>query len=343
MSFINCLLTKSNLNEAYFWISELYYSGFEDECWQLVWFVYYDFYFIHNPTFVSYLTKKHKVYKKQMEEQAQAQAQSQAQAQAQSQAQEVCSEDNNITTTNNHSSDLSIKLILTVVKNIFNMKSSHHVFILRQYNMDRFLKQEKSKISFKGKKPAWVSSFTKEYHTMLRCLKKKDYESFVMSLPDWSLSDDNDVDNDLIQNLKMYYSISDDIFHEINKKCFMVMDKDKDCYTNYAHILLAIICLFEFQSDILNSQYLSKKRLYLGCSDKEYETIYNIHNDKIPLNKYGNSHIYKTLSYKCLHSTHDNLYPFQLMRMVYNYEITDQLYYHWEYHAYHSPLWKKTI
>ena len=58
LSFISSLLKAQTLNESYFWISELYLSGFIEESWELIWFVYYDFYYILNPQFESFISKK---------------------------------------------------------------------------------------------------------------------------------------------------------------------------------------------------------------------------------------------------------------------------------------------
>ncbi len=44
MSFMESLLTKNSLKECYFWISEIFYSGFIEESWQLIMKIYYDFY-----------------------------------------------------------------------------------------------------------------------------------------------------------------------------------------------------------------------------------------------------------------------------------------------------------
>ena len=60
LSFIESILKKSSLNECYFWISELYLSGFHKQTWELLWFIYFDFYFINNPHFTSFLQKKNK-------------------------------------------------------------------------------------------------------------------------------------------------------------------------------------------------------------------------------------------------------------------------------------------
>ena len=58
LTFITSLLKKRSLEECYFWISELYLSGFIEQSWELLWFVYYDFYYINNPYFRPFIHKK---------------------------------------------------------------------------------------------------------------------------------------------------------------------------------------------------------------------------------------------------------------------------------------------
>ena len=52
------ILNKSD--DAIFWGYELYYSGFKDEFFNLIWKIYYDFFVTLNPAFEVYLLKKHK-------------------------------------------------------------------------------------------------------------------------------------------------------------------------------------------------------------------------------------------------------------------------------------------
>lgn len=45
-------------NSAYFWSSELYYSGYRYELIRVIWNIYYDFYYSYNPSFENYLLNK---------------------------------------------------------------------------------------------------------------------------------------------------------------------------------------------------------------------------------------------------------------------------------------------
>jgi len=56
---IAMLVSLLNKNEdALFWAFELYYSGFQDDLFALIWQIYYEFYATLNPTFESYLLQK---------------------------------------------------------------------------------------------------------------------------------------------------------------------------------------------------------------------------------------------------------------------------------------------
>jgi hypothetical protein len=48
--------------ETLFWVYELYYSGFEQELWNLLWNIFIEFYASSNPGFETYLIKKHKEF-----------------------------------------------------------------------------------------------------------------------------------------------------------------------------------------------------------------------------------------------------------------------------------------
>ena len=51
-SLLTCLLLKKNsFKEALFWTSEIYYSGYQEDIWELLWKIYYDFFAICNPKF----------------------------------------------------------------------------------------------------------------------------------------------------------------------------------------------------------------------------------------------------------------------------------------------------
>jgi len=319
LTFLTYILKAQSLDECYFWISELYLSGFIEQSWELLWFVYYDFYYITNPYFQSFLDKK--------------------------------------------SLDGDLKSALTVVKNLFKMKSSSQVFITRQYNN---CVKDITQI-FRGKKPNWLLPIPNKYHGLFRFINKKMYHFAVCSLPDV-------IDDDIFKAIQIYFHLSDeqimsfqnelnypieqqghnkvlpqpsadtadtvDIHNKVlpqpSADTADTADTADNHYKNSIHKLWAIICLL-----IFNPEYLSsKKKIYIACSDSEYQNIMNIHNDPIPLSKYNNPQIYRTLQYKRLYSINPICSSFHLLRD--NVENINECYHqHWEFYAYLSPLWNK--
>jgi len=59
LSLLMSLLNKKE-NAALFWAFEIYYSGFEEELFQHLFKLYYDFYYTLNPSFQEYFIKKYK-------------------------------------------------------------------------------------------------------------------------------------------------------------------------------------------------------------------------------------------------------------------------------------------
>ena len=64
LSLLDCLIEQRDLNEALFWVDELYSSGFVKDIWLLLWKIYFDFYAITNPLFMKKLSKIWKTSKK---------------------------------------------------------------------------------------------------------------------------------------------------------------------------------------------------------------------------------------------------------------------------------------
>ena len=60
LSFLDSLLKRNSLKESYFWISEIFYSGFIEECWQFIIKIYYDFYYLNNRIIETKIKNKYK-------------------------------------------------------------------------------------------------------------------------------------------------------------------------------------------------------------------------------------------------------------------------------------------
>ena len=98
LSFIQCLLNKANLQECYFWIFEIHFSGFD--VFPFLWKVYLDFYKELNPlNLEDYIIKKNEDF--------------------------LGAKDNDV--------DIIIKSIASIVRNLFKAVPSPNTFFLRQY------------------------------------------------------------------------------------------------------------------------------------------------------------------------------------------------------------------
>ena len=272
ISFMTSILKKDSLDECYFWISELYLSGLHDKSWEFIWFLYYDFYYVKNPSLENYISKKH--------------------------------------------SNGDLKSLMSVVKNFFKSQSSSEVFINRQYNMNI---KEITHI-FRGKKPNWLTKHPSKFHAILRFIDKKLYHFAISSLPET-------ITDELFQTIKTYFNIPDERF-------ILLVDKfHQSMYDNKFHKLYALISLFIFNPDY----HLSKKKIYMGSNESEYNEIMK-HNEPVPPSVNNNNHIYKTLEYKRTYAIHPMCSSFNLLRDSFE-KLNDEFWYHWEYHAYLTPIW----
>ncbi len=64
-SLLTCLLLKPSFKESLFWASEIYYSGYHKDIWELLWKIYYDFFAIRNPKFEKKIKRAYKKWKKE--------------------------------------------------------------------------------------------------------------------------------------------------------------------------------------------------------------------------------------------------------------------------------------
>lgn len=277
VSFISSLLNKQSLDECYFWISELYHSGFHSQSWDLLWFVFYDFYFVLNPSFEAFLSKK--------------------------------------------SMASDFKSLITVVKNLFRMSHCSQVFIIRQYCIN----VKEINHVFKGRKPAWLTQFPCKYHSLFRFIDIKMYHLAITCLPET-------FEEDLFSSIQLYFKVSDSIISYIKERFY------ENKYANPLHKLSAIICMFIFNP--IHNQADIKQKIYVGCSDSEYDEIIQTINQPIPLDSNGNTQIYKTLEFKRKHAIHYNCSGFNLMRDIFP-DINLIIWFHWEFYAYQCPLWNE--
>lgn len=64
LTLMECILKNANFEEVYFWTIELYDSNNPEEIWQLLYKIYYDFYFLTNQKFENKINKYYLKWKK---------------------------------------------------------------------------------------------------------------------------------------------------------------------------------------------------------------------------------------------------------------------------------------
>ena len=264
LTFIECLLKQTNLEECYFWIYEYYKTGYEEESWQILYKIYYDFYILKNPKIEEKINNKYLKWKE--------------------------------------SGDL--KLILWVVKNLFRLNSCYNIFLLRVYYCNRnteIIKGSLDKTLYKDKNEILLANAIKE--------KKKIAISYYLKR----------VKNDI---RKLY----------VINNCLNNIKLNDNYLDNYHYLLAKIMQCFKI---------ISKKKLYYKMVMKK-ELEFVLETDKSCRNNGKHkdvSYVYKTLENKRIYGISPNIGCFNLQRE--NITINHCFWYHWEYYAYNSPIWKK--
>jgi hypothetical protein len=141
LSFIHSLLNQSNIQEAYFWIFEIHYSGFL--VFPFLWQVYLDFYKeLNSPSLEKYIFKKILAKAEKMQ---------------------------------NNEDNTTVKAIAAIVRNLFRIKPSPNVFFLRQYILLKSSHLQHSNLFSKKEKQTFATlyaRYNKKYHILLHSIKQ---------------------------------------------------------------------------------------------------------------------------------------------------------------------------
>lgn len=219
--FVVSLLTKRNYDEVLFWIDELYKSGFEEDCWDLIFNTYYNYYSLQSPKLENKIISYYKQY----------------------------------------NCDIGYNdkylLLLDCVKNLFSKSKSNNIdFIVydlwKKYynlNLNYFDNNEKSNLKltiYRGRKPKWFtdnignndnntnantnkkskskSNLLKDYYNIYASLHKKNFDNilYYMICDEWY--NDNWYNDDL-------YNIMDYDFINRDKKYCLKNNKLTLLYT----------------------------------------------------------------------------------------------------------------
>lgn len=272
---IALLVSLLNKNEdAIFWAFELYFSGFEDELFELFWKFYFEFYASFNPTFEAYLTQKNNTF--------------------------ISS-----------SSDEKQKIVANITNNLLIRKYTLDVFMLRQVTSNFEIEIEEEK-------------------TLEILLENKDYEQIASFILD--IAREDELENILERSIDYF------IIKKVNiKKQKIIKDFEKHLYKNKRTIVLSRIMHYYY----LMNNFKMGKSMYISVNMEDtiiYETILN--------GEVTTFRPYKILPMACICGTNDLKYLglFKLKREIYKeLGIKNEYDYHWEYHAYLSPVWRKRM
>jgi hypothetical protein len=274
------LLTALLKNED---IQIVYYWAYElyysgFDVFEFLWKIYLDFYYEQQPYFATYFKKKQSLWKL----------------------------------------DGSMVHIAYIVRNMYALKSSCMVFMMRQY-MDKedtlyptiiYKVREGCEIS------ALLQSYEKQYHNLLLSIERRHYENICYYL------------RKLEKDSNLYYVVLN------------FLGCDNDSIDNTHHLLAVIVRILNMDLDVV-----SKKHLYVAPKQEHLEHILLIEEEQVPLSKHGLAQIYDTLMHKRYVYIDEFVGSFELARFKWSTheEFIKELYFHWEYYAMGSPLWLKRL
>ena len=232
LALVTSLIEKNE--RSVFWAYELYYSGFQTELFDLLWKIYYDFYYTLNPAFQQYFIKKHKEWK-----------------------------------TLESSSIEKDKIVAVIVQNLLIRPYNLDVFMLRQpTHSDKKEKKHKKKdlsVWFENKKYKEISDY------ILRQSDANDLDNTLNIMIDHFTKKNAKLDKNkiikniksvientqismrvlLISNMMLYYSIEAELV--MGKKLYIIVDpNDVIMYETIcinenlpSYKILSIACLYE--------------------------------------------------------------------------------------------------
>jgi hypothetical protein len=206
LTLVTSILEKRE--SSMFWAYELYYSGFENELFNLLWKIYFDFYYTLNPSFYDYFIKKQKEWTKM------------------------------------RSSQERDKIINMIVSDLLIRPHNLDVFLLRQISqnfvveLDTTIFNECQKFEFihLSKFDHWFSS--KNYQNISEFVLNKCSENQLDEFLEYAVSYFQDKNN---KNLTKDYNVKE----KINKR--KNVDKNEEtCEKRHiilAHIIMQFTCI----------------------------------------------------------------------------------------------------
>lgn len=339
LSFIYSILTKQDIREVYYWLFELYYSNEEwiqftpDQSdvysvFNLIWKLYYDYYYSLNPKFESYIRKKQILWEINKRE-------------------------------NENKSDIKNQKIeepiFYILKNMYMLNHNCELFMIRQiYSFMDLCQTHMVRFKRKGRPPSYLKDYDKQYHDLFYWIMNKKWINICYYLKR-ILFHESIGDNTNSNAYNVYKEIVKFCVHDVKvgsseneKETLYEMhmnDWNVNKYSDVNHFILKTIYNF-ICIESLNNINNTNKRVYVCPQNEDIDFTIN-HMTRltdIPTNKQGEKLSYKILSYKRSYPLYDEIGSFKLERFnVSHSEYKNLHYYNWEYYASRSPIWARRI
>ena len=318
LSLITALLKKQDLSECYYWIFELYYSGFE--VFQLMWKIYFDFYYELSPKMEDYILKKQSLF-----------------------------DNNNNNNNNNDNNDNKMIHIAAIIRNLFRLTPTSNVFMLRHYMEIDICPTIIYKNSSNNTNYKWLCGYPVKYHKLLMSVYNGHVENICYYIKLLLESGEDNVEN--IRRIIMVFVEPNLTLLGIDKELFEHKWNVRK-YKNDLHYLLAFICHLQTPISILNNC-----NIFVSPKDSDIDFINKVEKEPIPLTKkYGLEQLYNTLGFKRYYNIASTIGSFNLSRWstsefnnnnkgYYDYnEFLRKNWFCWEYYAANGcPLWKERL
>tara|TARA_B100000900_G_scaffold182436_1_gene154788 strand:- start:12835 stop:14139 length:1305 start_codon:yes stop_codon:yes gene_type:complete len=341
LTLIENLLNQKNLKECYFWIYEYFQSNSVEDTYNLIYKIYYDFYGLKNPKFEKKINKYYKLFTK----------------------------------------DNDIKYILVIIKNLFKFEKDSTIFLLRTYYSRNLLSLLKSKnvildnfkFSNQNQQKLVNSISQKNKEGIAYYLKKLINDNNLIELLSKILKNKIIINDNYNKYSQLLFIIISSFKIQSKKKVFYLKIQNKEI----ENVLLSNYKSYNENTIMIKDEnYITewlkkapigfdkifpnpKKQIEFVMKQKYKdieEALGNLWKDKDKVKgKEYDALIffgsilddillkietpYKIFQNKRLYSISDNIGCFNLQRNEYN--LNDIFWYHWEYFAYKSPIWKK--
>lgn len=341
LTLIENLLNQKNLKECYFWIYEYFQSNSVEDTYNLIYKIYYDFYGLKNPKFEKKINKYYKLFTK----------------------------------------DNDIKYILVIIKNLFKFEKDSTIFLLRTYYSRNLLSLLKSKnvildnfkFSNQNQQKLVNSISQKNKEGIAYYLKKLINDNNLIELLSKILKNKIIINDNYNKYSQLLFIIISSFKIQSKKKVFYLKIQNKEIenvlLTNYKSYNENTIVIKDenYITEWLKKAPIGfdkifpnpKKQIEFVMKQKYKdieEALGNLWKDKDKVKgKEYDALIffgsilddillkietpYKIFQNKRLYSISDNIGCFNLQRNEYN--LNDIFWYHWEYFAYKSTIWKK--